>query len=52
VATPTYDEIDSLAVSGGTIDGWHTDVPLLFVKMVVENTSGSSGTFNLWITAK
>jgi len=47
--TATYDDLDVNSVDADTLGGWHTEVPLSIMRLTVENTSGSSGTFNAWV---
>jgi len=49
--TQTYDDLDVTAeISADTLNGWHTDVPLSIIRLTIENTSTSSGTFNAWVS--
>jgi len=47
--TATYDDLDVNSVDADTLGGWHTEVPLSIIRLTIENTSGSSGTFNAWV---
>jgi len=52
--TKSFDDLDTLSVSAGTLDGWHKGVTanLFVVRLRVKNTSSSSGTFNTWVSFK
>jgi len=53
-APPVYDDLDTLSLSANSLEGWHKNpsVRLFVVRLTVENTSGSSGTFNTWVSFK
>lgn len=51
-APPVYDDLDSMSLAANTLNTWYTEMPLMVVRLTVENTSGNSGTFHTWVTFK
>jgi len=52
--TKSFDDLDTLSVSANSLGQWNKNpaVRLFVVRLTVENTGGSSGTFNTWVSFK
>jgi len=52
--TKSFDDLDTMSVSANSLGQWTKNpaLRLFVVRLTVENTGGSSGTFNTWVSFK